>query len=67
MDNNQLAKALQDIAQGNMFSMEALQAAYNHDIATSNDKQVIMRYLYGTSTDTDHIRLQEIAMYINEA
>jgi len=59
-----LADQLDSIALGNSYSANALYEAMQHPCVTSNDSQVISRYIWGTETSTDHIALQQIAIYI---
>ncbi len=59
-----LSDMLENIALNNTYHGRALEDAYNHKVATKNDKDMLMRYLHGEQTSIDHIRLQELADYI---
>lgn len=62
-----LSDQLDAIALGNSYSSQALFDAMNHPCVTSNDSQILSRYIWGTETSTDHIELQQIAIYIRES
>ena len=66
MTNQQLSKTLNNIAAGVLFSGDALLEAKNHLVVTSNDKQCINRFLFGTPDIADIARLKDIAFYISE-
>lgn len=61
-----LADKLDDIAVGNTFDGQTLYDARRHPAVTSNDRLVLLRFDYGNMYCLDHIRLQEIAIYIRE-
>lgn len=67
MDNQELADNLDMIAMNNGWSGDALLAAERHSVTTFNDRILIRRYQHGINRGTDHVRLQEIAIYIREA
>ena len=67
MNNHELADKLVMIAMNNGWSGDALYAAEHHAVTTFNDRIVIRRYQHGINRGTDHVRLQEISMYIREA
>ena len=62
----QLHDKLQAVAQGDSFYGEALYEALEHPLTTKNDKSMLMRYLYGSELTSDRMRLQELAIYIQE-
>jgi hypothetical protein len=66
MTNQQLSKALNDIAAGVLFSGDALLEAKNHPVVTINDRHCINRFLYGKPDIADVAWLKNIAFYISE-
>lgn len=62
-----LAKTLDEIAQGNTYSADALLAAKLHPVATSNDCQMLNRWLFGNWTSVDAHDLMQLAIYIRQA
>ena len=60
-----IAKELQATADGNSYYGNALYVALDHPEATKNDKQMIMRYLYGSELLADRFRLQDLAIKIS--
>lgn len=67
MNNHDLAEKLDMIAMNQGWSGDALYYAERHAVTTFNDRIVIRRYQHGINRGTDHVRLQEIAMYIRDA
>jgi len=65
--NHALANSLDCIALGVAYSEAALYDAYSHNVTTSNDKQLITRFLNGNQTANDSHNLQQLAIYIREA
>lgn len=63
---NKLANDLDKIALGESYSASVLMQAIEHPAVTANDTQVLSRYIWGTESSTDHLALQQIAIYIRE-
>lgn len=63
-DNKILAIDLDSIADGSNYSEESLYLALDHPATTANDKQMLVRYLYGVELSSDRFRLQDLAMEI---
>lgn len=61
-----LADKLDEIAQGETFSCDALASAKIHPVTTNNDALMLNRYLFGANCSDDRFRLQELAIYIRE-
>lgn len=61
-----LSDKLDKIASGHTYFEHALYDALDHPATTNNDKQMLMRYLYGSELSNDRFRLLELAIYIRE-
>lgn len=62
-----LADTLHSIAQGEIYSEQALYDAMRHPVATCNDKMMLRRYLFGANGSKDRFDLQQLALYIGAA
>lgn len=62
-----LADILHAIAQGDLYSEQALYDAMRHPVATCNDKMMLRRYLFGNAGSKDRFDLQQLAIYIGAA
>ncbi len=59
-----LADTLNAIAQGDLYSEQALYDAMRHPVTTCNDKMMLRRYLFGANCSKDRFDLQQLAIYI---
>ena len=58
-----LSNELNNIAQGYSFNGKALREAYDSEtITTTNDRQMLSRYMHGAELSSDRFRLQDLAM-----
>ena len=62
--NVELAECLDEIAAGKNWSESALRSAINKPYLSNAEKAVLRRYLNGSHTGVDHVKLQVIAMAI---
>ena len=62
MKNLKLSKTLTQIALGNYYSEEALEAAFSHPSLTHEERRLVSRYLAGCQQGIDAVGLQSLAI-----
>lgn len=61
-----LSQRLQNIADGVYFDGEALRLAYELEHSTtSNDRQMLSRYMHGAEVSSDRFRLQDLIVELS--
>ncbi len=65
-DLARIAQELDETALGNSYYGNSLYVALDLPCITNNDRDCLIRWLYGSELIQDKFRLQEIAMYIRE-
>lgn len=57
-----LADKLDSIALGESYYESSLYDALEHPVTTRNDRDMLIRYLYGSNTLNDRYKLQDLAI-----
>lgn len=61
-----IADELDETALGKKYNGNALYVARDLPCVTNNDVDVLNRFLWSNTIETDHCKLQQIAIYIRE-